>query len=208
MDQVGIYNMALGRVGISKFVNSLTEQTNQRLTCDVYYENCRLRVLSAAPWNFATRINALADIGTPPNGWAYRYKYPADCAKARVLAPTYDTITSEVARYFNQQTSCRYPFSVVEDEVNNGKAIITNLSTPVLWYTADINNLNLWTPEAVSSLAWLLGTEIAGPLSAQPNYTKLAGDAYTLSVREAWATNANEETAKQEPESEFITVRY
>lgn len=210
MDQVGVYNMAIGRIGQSQFVQSLTEMSNQRITCDVFFENCRDRVLTAFPWNFAAKPVALSALGTPPNGWRYRYAYPSDCLKARAVVPTLDMTTSpfiiqEILRY---GFSDSFPFKVIEDVADGSKAIASNLPTAFLWYTARITNLDLWTPDATSALSWLLATEIAGPLSAQPNYTKQAGEAYAMAIREAGTNSLNEGKPNPDPETDLVTVRY
>jgi len=210
MDQIAIYNMAVGRVGISQFVQSIEEKSNIAITCGVFFENCRDRVLAAFPWNFAKRVAPLTDIGAPPNGWRYRYNYPNDCIKARAVVPTLDMttspfITKEMIRYGYSDS---FPFQVVENEANNGNAIVSNLPTPFLWYTARVQNLNVWTPDATSALGWLLASEIAGPLSAQANYTKIAGDTYILAIREAGTNSLNEGTKQPDRETDLVTVRY
>ena len=208
MDQIAVYNMALGRVGISQFVSSLTEKSNQAIVCGIYYDNCLQRVLTAYPWNFASRYKPLADIGLPPNHYKFRYQYPNDCLKVRILMlqlssiPT--AISQQVIRFGESQN---IPFQVVENEPDNGKAIVTNLANAQSWYTANITNLNMWSPDATSALAWLLASEIAGPLSAQPEYAKMAGDAYKQAILEAGALNLNEGNAYINKESEILDAR-
>jgi hypothetical protein len=191
---VEICNMAIGRLGISQFIASLeTEQSNEARVCRVFFDNTRDRVLQEMPWNFATRFATLQDIGTPPDGWTYRYRYPNDCLQAR-----------KVARDITVQG---VPFSVIEDETGGGLAICTNQGNAVLVYTARITNTNLYSMLFVDVLAWALAAEIAAPLSAVPKMATAAGEAYMGSMLRAAARNMNEGQEAPEPETEFLTSR-
>lgn len=209
MDKIGIYNMAIGRIGGSQFVQSPDEQSNQRITCDVYFDNCLERVLTAFPWNFADRKASLADIGSPPQEWLYRYRYPNDCQKVRAVVPDLSSLSSFLTkRAVAYYGICNfYPFRVIGDEANNGKAILSNLKAPFIWYTAKITNLGLWSADATSALGWLLAAEIAGPLASKPEYADMAGKAYKAALLEAGSLNMNEGQPYINRESEIVAAR-
>ena len=96
---------------------------------------------------------------------------------------------------------------MVENEINGGMAIACNLLTPILKYTAQITTLPLWSAKFINALAWLLVTEIAAPLSANPKYAEAAGKAYEAAILSAGAQNMNEGVEREAPTSEFLTAR-
>ena len=209
--KVDICNMAIGRLGISQFIGDIdAERSNEANTCRIFYDNARDRALQAMPWNFAKRFSDLQDIGNPPPGWGYRFRYPNDCLKARQVIP------ADLAGSTNQflypgditiLTGTDVPFEVIEDEASGGLAIVTNLSPVTLVYTARILNTTLYSQGFIDCLAWTLATDLAAPLSAAPNMAQAAGQAYKNCLLEAGAINLNERKNDEPPVSEFISSR-
>ena len=193
----GICNQALGKIGISQFIADLdTEQSNEARVCRVFYEVARDRVLSAMPWGFARRTAALQDIGTPPAGWLYRYRYPNDCLKARKVIETGATIEGLGADY-----------SIVEDEASGGRAICSNTYPASLVYTARIVNVNLFTQAFIDTLSWSLAADIAAPLSAATGMSQAASQAYTAMLTQSGAADMNEGKEQAAGDCELLTVR-
>lgn len=195
---VQICNMALGRIGISREIAALTEASNEAVQCKRFYEATRDRVLQEAPWRFATRRQALADVGTPPDGWLYRYRYPNDCLHARGIVNT--ALRTPAADQ-------RIAFAIFEDEDNSALAIATDEASAILEYTRHITDPNLFAADFTSTLAWALAVEIGMPLKADP---KLRADAlkfYQYEVGIACARSFNEGREDQPPDSEFIRAR-
>lgn len=194
---VDICNMALGRLGISTFIANLeTERSNEANVCRVFYETARDRVLEDFPWGFAKRIADLQDIGTPPAGWLYRYRYPNDCLFAREI------LTSA------GRPSTPITFEKIEDEANGGLAICTDEEEAQLAYTARITNTMLFSTLFIDALAWSLASDIAGPLSATPKMAESAANAYASTLLKAGARDMNEGQESLTPsDSEFITAR-
>lgn len=88
--KIEIYNMALFHVGSTSKVASDTEQSMEQIVCTTFYPTALDALLSykSADWGFATRNVVLADIGSPPTNWLYRYAYPNDCVRAiRIVIP-------------------------------------------------------------------------------------------------------------------------
>ncbi len=193
----GICNQALGKIGISQFIADLdTEQSNEARVCRVYYEAARDRVLSAMPWGFAKRTAELQDIGTPPAGWLFRYRYPNDCLKARKLIETGATIEGQGV-----------DFCVVEDEANGGKAICANSHPVSLIYSARITNVNLFTQAFNDTFSWSLAADIASPLSAATGMAQAANQAYTAMLTQSGAADMNEGKEQATGDCELISVR-
>ena len=207
---VELCNTALGRLGISQIIASLDEQSNEARTCRVFYENTRDRVLTDMPWNFAKRTADLQDIGSPPPGWTYRFRYPNDCLKVRSIIST--ELTGYPTQYLypgdiNYTNDPQIPYEVIEDEASGGLAIVCNLSPVSLVYTAQITNLMLFSQLAFDTLGWALASDIAAPLSAAPNMAQSAANAYTSAMLRAGASMLNESRPNADPTSELILAR-
>lgn len=82
--KIEIYNMALFHVGSTSKVASDTEQSMEQIVCSTFYPTAldALLAYKSADWGFATKSVTLADIGSPPTNWLYRYAYPNDCVRA------------------------------------------------------------------------------------------------------------------------------
>ena len=80
---VEICNFALGLTGSRAVIAAIDENSKEAYHCNLHYESARDAALRARPWRFAKKYQVLADVGSPPSPWLYRYRYPADCLKAR-----------------------------------------------------------------------------------------------------------------------------
>jgi hypothetical protein len=212
MNKVGIWNMAIGRLGCSEFVGDPdTEQSNEARTCRVFYDHVRDRVLEEMPWNFAKRYADLQDIGTPPSQWLYRYRYPNDCLFVLAVYPrgtepaTETYFDATMLKWLNRDL-----FEIIEDQASGGRAICSNLPDAAIAYTTRITNTLLYPAHFSDALGWALAVEIASPLSAAPNMAQNAGIQYNGILLKAAARNMNEgkETNFNDKDSEFITSRY
>ena len=218
--RVGIYNQALGAIGVSRFVNDPEEGSNEARICKVYYEAARDQVLQDFPWGFAMRTSALQLLDKTTPGWFYTYAYPSDCLQARFISPVSAETQAELESdlippgYQSLNSYHEYAgrnhhisFAVVENEAGGGLGIATNKGSAVLVYTARIKTLPLWSPAAINALVWLLASKIAAPLSSNPKAAQIAGQAYEAALLKAGSLTLNEGHERPEPESEFITVR-
>ena len=221
--KVGIYNMALAAIGVSRFVNSVDEGTIETNTLNVFWDTVVDQVLQAFPWGFAMRYALLQAINKTVPGWVYVYASPADSLQARLILPDITRANgltlSELALiapgfqgifpdfWALWKSKNRIPFAVVEDEAGGGLAICTNLSPAYLAYTARITTIQLWSPAFVNALTWLLASKIVAPLSASPVFAQTAGAAYQHALLEAGALSLNEGVEKPEHESEFERAR-
>ena len=195
VNQVGIYNMALGAVGVSRFIQSLQDTSVQAQTCNVFWESVRDQCLSDYPWNFATRFTALQKVDKHTPGWSRTYALPSDCLAARRIV-------------HNHPLEPKIPFQVVEDEDNGRLCLATNGCSPVLEYTARVVKYTIWSPSFVNAVHLLLATKIVSPLSSAPDkYGPLVGKAYEMAISKAGANSMNEGQERPEPESELITIR-
>lgn len=195
---VQICNIALGRLAISREIASLSESSNEAVQCKRFYEVTRDRVLTEAPWRFATKRQALADVGSPPDGWAYRYRYPNDCLFARAII---DPALRQPA------ADQRIAFAIYEDMDSAAKAIVTDQPSAILEYSRRITDTTLFSPHFDSALAWAIAAEIGGPLKADVKWIQLAEQRYQAALATAWAMSANEGREDLPPDSEFVRAR-
>lgn len=205
--EVDICNQALTAVGVSQFIQSLNENSLQAVVLRQFYHQTRDQVLEEFPWNFADSYVQLQDIGSPPTGWGYRYRYPSDCVNAREIHLPYASGPSGIVWTHPDKASPCSRFAVVEDEQSGGKAIITNLAGAALHYTKRIINPALYSAKFVDAFAYLLASKVAAPLSAKPEYAQTALQAYQQAILAAGASNMNEGNALRERESEFLEAR-
>ena len=207
MDLMTIWNMALGRIGQSQPVQTPTEQSNQAIQCNIFWPSVAYRVLTAFPWGFANKYETLQPVGNPPDGWRFAYRYPSDCVKIRAIARTVQQlsdprINAEIAEMGQLNNA---PFQVVTDIDNSAKLILCNMPQAVIRYTADVTALlNIWDADAASAAAWLLASEIAGPLASKPEYAKMAGEAYKMAILEAGALALNENQVRPPQSSSIV----
>lgn len=193
---VQICNMALTRIGQSQLIASLEEQSLAAELCTLHYAEARDNVLRDFDWPFAEARVFLSDIGSPPVNWAYRYRYPTDCLKARRLAiPGNENPTSDE----------RTPYNVVY--AVGGRAIITNQEAAELVYTVRVEDTTYFDPMFVSALSWRLAAELAIGLQVRPENFNAAQQQYMFVLGQAQAVALAERQQPPLPDSEFISVR-
>jgi hypothetical protein len=107
-DQVGVYNLCLGRLGVGQAIGSPTENSVPAKTCNRFYDQCRQEVLRAFPWGFAMRAEALALVsGQTFPGWTYVYQYPNKCLNMRAVADPRASARSQPRSLRTRPTSRR-----------------------------------------------------------------------------------------------------
>lgn len=193
---VGIWNMALGRVGVSDTVESLEERSKQAEVCRAHWDQARDFALSDFPWKFARRRVALADLGTPPSTWDYCYAYPSDCLSALSLV-----IPGMAFPRWDQRPA----FEVASGE--DQTVIYTDLPTAELIYTARVTDPNRYDAHFTNTASWALAELIAIPLSAKAELVSAAQKGYELAKSKAAAKALAEGWDGPEPECELLAVR-
>lgn len=203
ISKVQIFNMALARIGVSQFVQSVDERSNEANVCRLFFDAVVEFALRDADWNCARRYTPLAlAAGDIPTGvlWRYMYAYPSDCLMARAVLPP----TVRIPR-----ADQRIPFEVanVLSGGNDIKVIFTDKAEAVLRYTKNITNITLFDPIFVSGIAYLLGSEVATPLSVKPDVATAARQGYVQVISRAGAVDLQEAQDGPLPEPEAIAER-
>lgn len=200
-----ICNKALARLGIKSFIEDLSDDgTEEAEACNVFYEDTRDACLAAFPWPFATLRKALAEVDytTEParDGWDKIFKLPDGC-----LAPRYIREAGDTLRAFREDD--KIPFVIEKASVDDSQVLLCDLETPVLFYTARVEDVTKFPPLFVDAFSWLLAQELAMPLTVKPDRLTLAQKMYTMKINEARAMSFNGQQEDPQPETESIAAR-
>jgi hypothetical protein len=153
--KIDIFNMALGHIGVSSTVADELERSPERVICTRYWDTCRDALLSykSMDWGFATSAVVLADIGTPPTGWGFRYRYPNDCIEAQeIMGSSGRTEPVELRPKFDVQYEA------------DGRVILADTQEAVLRYTKRVEEVERWPSYFVEAMAYRLASLIVMPL--------------------------------------------
>lgn len=191
-----ICNLALAHAGITEttIANLDTDTGTPADNCRIHYDVCRQFVLSNHIWNFATKRKVLADIGSPPTGWLYRYNYPSDCLRFR-----------EIGRQTRQEKPI--PFQIEDDGTDEGLSIICDTYQAVGVYTRDVTNVGLFSTGFVAMFAWYLGSELAVSMSGDFKRQEACLKVYRSMYAAAIAQDSNEQQPDDELESPWEQAR-
>lgn len=195
---IEICNVALSRLGNSRSINSLTEQSKEADVCSLHFEPARDAVLSDFDWNFARKRLALADTGSPPPDWQFAYRYPTDCM--RIISIMLPGMRNPPAR-------CRVDYEVGADAELSGKLIYTDQQDAWLMYVGLVTDPNMFDALFRDAMAWRMASEIGMSLSSAPQLVQNALTMYSQIIRSAGSRSMNESQEPQEPQSEFTAAR-
>jgi len=181
--EVSICNLALGHIGNRAQITAITppDGSQEARICSIFYPIARDSLLEKRDWGFARSRSVLADLGSPPAEWLYRYAMPSNLIRPLYLHPNGEA---------KPTAQGGYPF-IIEDGGDAGTVILSNVASAELVFTTRIANVNRFSPSFREALSYWLGSYIAGPL------TKDVGLADKLSAKalaylgEASQTNAN-----------------
>jgi len=194
---IQICNVALSRVAHTQPIVSFTEKSKAAELCAVFYTTLRDLVLADFPWPFAESIVNLADIGSPAPGWAYRYRYPANCLKVREII--------QPGQRRSLTADLQPPFKIGYDA--GGRVIHTDQPEAGVRFTFRVEDSTFFDPLFADALAWRLAMDLALPLSSKPDLQAFATQQFQLSMTKAEGSAFEESQDDPEPESEFVSVR-
>lgn len=151
---IDICNLALSRLGDTASVTSINppEGSAQAEHCAHFYPIARDSMLEMYPWNFATRRIKLAGLMQPERGdWMFAYAAPANVLRILNVCAGGQAIDKK-----NE--------FVIEADATGQAVIWSNVPEAYASYTVRIDNSEAFPPLFTSALAWLLASELAGPL--------------------------------------------
>jgi hypothetical protein len=183
MDNVGICNLALQRLG-ARSISSLTDDSTNARECNRVFDHARDSELRAYQWNFARARASIAASSTAP-AFEFAYKYPLPADWVRTL-----------------------PQKEVTDWQIEGRYILTNDKAPLqLIYLKRVTDPeefdDLFTELLISRIAYDICEKIT-----QSNSKKAeAKDRYDTAVARAKKVDSFESIPKEAPASSWDTVR-
>lgn len=195
MNQVTICNLALAHLaGKSKLVSLEAESSDKelyfaRLVWDLSVEE----TLRDHWWGFATKHQALASVGDPPEDWAYRYAYPSDCIEARYI------VKSEA------ELPIAFEVALGDDEAT--RVLLTDREAATLCYTARVTNTSAMSVPFVTALAWRIASNIALPLTGDPELQKWASQMYMAQLNRSAALDSNERHERLDHTVDWLSAR-
>ena len=143
--KIQICNLALSCIGDKGSVEILESPRKQtEIVCAKWFDTSRKTFLRQVMPNFAKKrdIWALDANYLPAFGYAYAYKYKADCLKVLGIGNLYEK---------------RNDYAV------EGGYILTNFEYPnglPVRYIQDITDISSFTPDAINLFAWFLARDI------------------------------------------------
>jgi hypothetical protein len=233
LDDTQICNMALSSIGTRSTIASLSEDSTEAETCQLWYNTLRDSLLRDLPWNWARRQVALAvykaAAGTqenpqgalpqPPLPWLYSYAYPSDCLDARYILPLLDNGSLSGAppplttgnnlqyRYWKTPAIKMLIAGDVDTDNNPLKVILCNQKTAQLVYTGKVTDPNVWDIDFVTALVGRLAQNISFPLSGDKGLTKFVVAAGLAAEAKAEASNGNEAMGQSSIDPDWLTAR-
>lgn len=227
-----IFNQALSRIGIDQFIGDPNETSKAGTLYRLWYDTCVDACLRDFPWNFATRLIALAPLTlTPPPGWLYVYAYPVDCLMAQSVCDAGGARSTFAGTLWNFGDTFENPYvdptasvstivprpnvpfqvmSIATSPTSASRVIATDMPNAYLVYTANRDDPNMFDAGFSDALAWKLASEIAAPFLGSPagqQVAKMAGAYYVNAVNNARAQAFNERGADLRPDSPAVVAR-
>jgi len=194
--KIDIFNMALAHIGTTVTVADEAEKTVERITCSRFYDTCRDALLAykSCDWNFAMTSVLLADIGSPPTNWLYRYRYPSDCIRAVGLVIKGNRSPTEAQKL---------RFDVMYEAA--GRSIVSDQTEAELLYITRVTEAERYPSSFVEALALRLAAFIAMPLNKDKSLRDELTQRSEQAIQIAMAYTLNEEQPDNPPESDYTT---
>ena len=177
---VDICNRALSRLGTRATISALDENSTEARTAFIWYAATRDTLLRAHDWNFARRRVVLAEQGTAPTGWTFRYALPTDCIRLLRLASA--NPDSGPAR-----------FEVAGDATS--RFVLCDEPAAEAVYTARVDDPNLYDAGFASALVDQLAAHIAYPITQKTETAVRLAQLARVALADAMAADVNEAAA-------------
>lgn len=192
--EIDIYNMALSHIGSTVTVADKLERSPERIACSRFYDTCRDALLSykACDWRFAETSALLADLGTPPTNWLYRYAMPNDCIRAMFLV---------AEGLLNPRSGQMIVYQVASSD--SGRVILTNQPNAELRYIKRIDQAELFPSSFVEAMALRLASLIAMPIAKSNSLRDELMQRAEQAAQIAMAAALNEVQPYVEPRSSY-----
>jgi len=195
---ISICNLALGLLGNGKRIGNLSERTVEAIACNAFFEDVRDATLRDFDFPFSKAfVDLILVEEDPTEEWAYSYRMPADCLKARrIISGNPQEANNERVKYL-----------IASD--THGNLILTNHPDAQLEYTRRVDVAAHYPSDFRLALATHLAAWIAPQVTGGDKF-KFADKlmrTYQRRISMSQANAFNEEGQPEAPESEFIRGR-
>lgn len=216
--EVTICNLALSRIGDSASISSISppDKTPQAEACSRLYPIALSTALDLHNWAFATKRVALAELAKGAvelGAWRHAYALPADCKRVIDLAPVEEAESVERLKWFVPRFPPVPHREKIEFEVvgtDSGKALLTNLESPLLRYICNEPRASQFTGLFTDALAWLLASYLAGETirdSSGHSFAQNCLKSYQGTISMAMQQDARQTHTKPRPVASWIARR-
>ena len=181
---IDVWNLALGKIGVSNVVSSESEDILAARTCLRIWPDIRDEVLADYPMPFSKAQAVLVeDTGTTRVGWEHVYTLPSGFLAARFLM-------SGELRIALVEPDARPPFEIMLNDTADGQILCCDLAEgdiDALVYTHQVTDVSVFPPAFVDAVAWRLAVELALSIKKDPVGAERAMQAYQLKIRDSFA---------------------
>jgi hypothetical protein len=189
LSQVQICNLALSRIGITQFIESIDEASPEAKACKMLFDPCLQDLLTSHDWPFADREAELALVAEDPTPeWSFSYRLPADCLKAQ--------------RITNAEG---IDYAIASDA--SGGLLYCNAEEVTLQYTANIDDIGIIPVDVAWALVGMLSKELANSFGRNDSVIERARQWAQQKLMDAIALRLNEPQREDPPEAEAISER-
>lgn len=206
--EVSICNRALSRIGL-RGISAFTDSSKEAVECKLHYDDARNTVLEDFDWGFARKRQVLAVLTETYTGWDYAYQLPSGYIMARKLIDETGTYsgTSLDAELENYVQVGKVKFEIISNDTGSRPILLTNQESAELSYTAEITDVNAFSPLFIDALAWRLAGELAMSLKGKPDLQIAMLQIYERVLGKAKASNANEDYNKSDDINHYVRAR-
>lgn len=184
---VTIFNMALAHLGDAATVSSIDppEGSAQAEHCARFYPQARDALLSAHPWNFATRREKLVLLDRPDGVWTHRYAMPNDVlAVLSVLPAVRDDDFEQYGHAITQE------FQIEREQ--GIPVLFTDTPDAVIRYISQSVDPMIYPAAFTDALSWKLAAYLCGPMLREASQVKQCEEMFAY-----YFANARQIDAKQ-----------
>ncbi len=201
ISKLSIWNMALGFIG-TRTIADVHENNLEAVQCNLYWDSARRQALRDYPWNFAQRRAWLAKVPMPAGyeqQYSHAYAVPSDMLLAQRIYPS-----GKDYEHLGDTESGR--FILIYSGEDKNPLILTNATSALLAYTADIEDPNIFDDLFAHMLARKLAALIAVSL-LKNNSTKVSEleQLYRAAIPNAVQANAKEGKEKEKADTWLIS---
>jgi hypothetical protein len=209
LNKVAICNLALSRLAIGKRISSLDDTRPEAALLKEIYDFCRETVLQDRVWPFAVRhvVPALVEFYPTPE-WSYSYRVPAECIRLDRLVENVIGSAGDLRWVTDSYVDLPPNIPYTESSDDSGRLVMTNEEDPLLLYTHNISDEQLFTPMFSSALAWKIAAEVATALVVDADGINRAMQMYELEISRAHSRELQSLNDTPPADSSFITAGY